>query len=91
MLIAVDENRLDEMSKIQADILHILQNNKLLSIEKSSEQETTLNLLSVKQSAQYLNVSEIMIRKMIEKKELKVKRIGSAIRIEKCELENIIK
>jgi len=85
MLIAIDESKIDNLFKLQADILCLLQ-------KREDESKTaTADLLTVKQSALYLNVSEIHIRKMIERREIKVTRIKNAIRIQKSELDSLIK
>lgn len=87
MYVLVDESRINKIDKIQNEILNLLNNN----INSTSKRNKDLDLLTVKEASKYLNISEIFLRKMIEKKEIKVIRIGRAIRIEKTELDKLVK
>jgi len=43
-------------------------------------------LLTIKQCAEYLQVSEITIRRMIERKQLKASKVGDTWRIQKADI-----
>lgn len=43
-------------------------------------------LLTIKQCAEYLQVSEITIRRMIERKQLKASKVGDTWRIQKTDI-----
>ena len=75
----IEESKLNNIVSMLNNI-----NNKLI-IDKSGSDE----LYSIKNAAQKYDVSEVFLRKKIESGDLKVRRAGRAIRIEKKELENL--
>ncbi|RXK08046.1 helix-turn-helix domain-containing protein [Halarcobacter bivalviorum] len=88
MMIAIDEKRLDNLEEKISNLTEYLKANQS---SKSINEISTLDLMTVKQASKYLNISEASIRRMIEKRELKFKKIRFAIRIEKSELDKLVK
>ena len=89
MKVLIDEQILQDLLSNQNTIIELI--NKKISFDYTSQNNIKSNLMTVAQSAEFLNVSEIFLRKRIESKELKVKRIGGAVRIEINELGKLIK
>ncbi len=87
-MIAIDEKRLDNLEEKISNLTEYLKANQN---SKSINEISTLDLMTVKQASKYLNISESSIRRMIEKRELKFKKIRFAIRIEKSELDKLVK
>ncbi len=87
-MIAIDEKRLDNLEEKISNLTEYLKANQS---SKSINEISTLDLMTVKQASKYLNISEASIRRMIEKRELKFKKIRFAIRIEKSELDKLVK
>lgn len=83
----VDDSVINNIIEGQNKILELLNKKENIVPLKSSN----LELLSVSQASEYLNISEVFLRKKIEKRELFVKRIGSSIRIDKRELNKLVK
>lgn len=83
----VDDSVINNIIEGQNKILELL-NKKEINVQLKS---SSLELLSVSQASEYLNISEVFLRKKIEKRELFVKRIGSSIRIDKRELNKLVK
>ena len=79
--ILVDENIVLDLVNNQNIILGLLQQKRNKTNDSS--------LLTVSQSAKYLNISEVFLRKLIDNRELNIKRMGRAIRIEKEELDKL--
>lgn len=88
MKVIVDEQILQDLLTKQNTILELI--NKKITFNSTTTDSFKSKLLTVSQSAEYLNVSEIFLRKKIESKVLKVKRIGKAIRIDIDDLESLI-
>ncbi|PHO12224.1 hypothetical protein CPG38_08765 [Malaciobacter marinus] len=88
MMIAIDEKRLEILEEKISNLAEYLIKNQN---NKTSSNNTTLELMTVKEASKYLNISEISVRKMIEKREIKFKKIRTAIRIEKSELDKLVK
>ncbi|PLY11112.1 MAG: hypothetical protein C0626_00655 [Arcobacter sp.] len=88
MKFIVDEQILQELLTKQNRILELI--NKKIIFNSLPKDYFKSKLLTVSQSAEHLNVSEIFLRKKIEAKVLKVKRIGKAIRIDINDLESLI-
>lgn len=88
MMIAIDEKRLDNLEEKISNLTEYLKANQN---SKSLNEISTLDLMTVKQASKYLNISEASIRRMIEKREIKFKKIRFAIRIEKSELDKLVK
>lgn len=75
--IKVNEDVLTDLLESQTKILNLLEK------QKNNESE---NLLTIKQAQSFLNMSEAFLRKKIASGDLKIIRIGNAIRVEKKEL-----
>lgn len=88
MMIAIDEKRLNNLEEKISNLTEYLKANQS---SKSINEISTLDLMTVKQASKYLNISEASIRRMIEKREIKFKKIRFAIRIEKSELDKLVK
>lgn len=56
-------------------------------MSKQPDLEINMQFISVKQYAKMMQVSEKMVRRMLERGELRSKRIGRLIRIPASELE----
>lgn len=88
MMIAIDEKRLEILEEKISNLAEYLIKNQN---NETSSNNTTLELMTVKEASKYLNISEISVRKMIERREIKFKKIRTAIRIEKSELDKLVK
>ncbi|MGB6328785.1 MAG: helix-turn-helix domain-containing protein [Halarcobacter sp.] len=87
-MIAIDEKRLEILEEKISNLAEYLIKNQN---NETSSNNTTLELMTVKEASKYLNISEISVRKMIERREIKFKKIRTAIRIEKSELDKLVK
>ncbi len=56
-------------------------------MSKQPDLEVNMKFISVKQYAKMMQVSEKMVRRMLERGELRSKRVGRLIRIPASELE----
>ena len=56
-------------------------------MSKQPDLEVNMKFISVKQYAKRMQVSEKMVRRMLERGELRSKRVGRLIRIPESELE----
>ncbi|MCF6339957.1 MAG: helix-turn-helix domain-containing protein [Sulfurimonas sp.] len=77
MFVKINENFLEDLMNTQTKILNLLEK------QKNNENE---NLMTVKQAQKFLNISEAFLRKKIASGDLKVIKVGTAIRVEKKEL-----
>jgi excisionase family DNA binding protein len=56
-------------------------------MSKQPDLEVNMKFISVKQYAKMMQISEKMVRRMLERGELRSKRVGRLIRIPESELE----